>query len=288
LNEHYRCHPDIISFSNEYYYGRRLTIATDETRLLQHPSIQTRIVWHQVKGKTIHTKSPYNEEEAEKVAEEILKILGAPVPVNASLGVVTLFRAQTEIITEKLNAFQSIYDTNITIGTAHRFQGDEKDIIVFSPAVSEGVKPGTLHWIQTTSQLLNVAVTRARSYLIIVGDRDACSQQRGPLNNLAEYVETRMMNTGRFDSQSKQTMYEELKKHDLPVTSHNMIKGKTPVCIDFALLVNGSRYALEMQGSRAKIHEKLLREDGWKIRRFSEYDIVHNLPQVIEEIKRLC
>ncbi len=75
LNEHYRCHPDIVSFSNEYYYGQKLTIATDETRLLHHPSLHTRILWHHVKGKTVHAKSPYNEEEAEKVVEEILKIL---------------------------------------------------------------------------------------------------------------------------------------------------------------------------------------------------------------------
>src|SRR5690606_40776991 len=61
--------------------------------------------------------------------------------------------SQTEIITEKLKKFHDIVETDITIGTAHRFQGDEKDIILFSPAVSEGVKPGTLHWIQTTNQL---------------------------------------------------------------------------------------------------------------------------------------
>jgi len=288
LNEHYRCHSDIISFSNDYYYGRKLTIATNESRLLHHPSIQTRIVWHQVKGKTVHAKSPYNEEEAEKVAEEILKLLGATPPVNASLGVVTLFRAQTEMITEKLNAFQDIYDTNVTIGTAHRFQGDEKDIIVFSPAVSDGVKPGTLHWIETTSQLLNVAVTRARSYLIIVGDRDACTQTTGPLNNLAEYVETRMMDTGKFESREKQMLYEELKKQSIPVTSHYMIKAKPPVHIDLALFINGNRYAIEMEHDREKTHEKLLRTDGWKIRRFPEHEILYNLPQVIEEIKRFC
>ncbi len=81
------------------------------------------------------------------------------------MGIVTLFRAQTEMITEKLNTFQDVFETNITIGTAHRFQGDEKDIIVFSPAVSEGVKPGTLHWIQTTNQLLNVAVTQSTKFV---------------------------------------------------------------------------------------------------------------------------
>ncbi|MCX6663507.1 MAG: AAA domain-containing protein, partial [Euryarchaeota archaeon] len=288
LNEHYRCHPDIVSFSNEYYYGRKLTIATDETRLLQHPSLNKRIVWHQVKGKTVHAKSPYNEEEAEKVVEEILKILEIVTPLNASMGIVTLFRAQTEMITEKLNAFQDVYETNITIGTAHKFQGDEKDIIVFSPAVSEGVKPGTLHWIQTTSQLLNVAVTRAKSLFIIVGDQEICTQTAGPLKNLSEYVKTKMMNNGVFDSLTKQILYTELKKQGISVTSNYWIKGKTPSHVDFALFVNGNRYAIEIKDDQKRTNEKQLTADGWKIRRFLEEDIHNNLAQVMEEIKRLC
>jgi hypothetical protein len=288
LNEHYRCHSDIISFSNEYYYGRKLAVATNETRLLYHPSIPGRIAWCQVKGKTIHATSPYNKEEAEKVVEEILKILGATPPLNASLGVVTLFRAQTEMISEKLTTFQGIYDTPITIGTAHRFQGDEKDIIVFSPAVSEGVKPGTLHWIDTTRQLINVAVTRARSYLIIVGDREACTQALGPLNNLAEYVEARMMNTGTFDSPVKQKLYDELRTQGIPVTSHYVIKGKPPIHLDFALFINGNQYAIDVIRDRETFDGKQLRGNGWKIRRFLEDDILHNLSSVIEEIKRCC
>ncbi len=203
LNEHYRCHPDIISFSNEYYYERKLTIATDETKLLHHPSFHRRILWHHVKGKTVHSKSPYNEEEAERVVEEILKINEVALSVHASIGIVTLFRAQTEMITEKLNKFRDLFEIDIIIGTAHRFQGDEKDIIVFSPAVSDGVKQGTLHWILSTSQLLNVAVTRARSLFIIIGDQDVCRQTTGPLRNLCDYVESRNTLSLRTDSPDK-------------------------------------------------------------------------------------
>jgi superfamily I DNA and/or RNA helicase len=123
--------------------------------------------------------------------------------VHASIGIVTLFRAQTEMITEKLNKFQDLFEIDIIIGTAHRFQGDEKDIIVFSPAVSDGVKQGTLHWILSTSQLLNVAVTRARSLFIIIGDQDVCRQTTGPLRNLCDYVESRNTLSSRTDSPDK-------------------------------------------------------------------------------------
>jgi len=288
LNEHYRCHSDIISFSNEFYYERKLTIATDESRLLVHPALSAHISWFPVKGKTVHAQSPYNTEEAEKVVEEILKILGTTTQANASLGVVTLFRAQTEMIAEKLQAFQDVYDTRITIGTAHKFQGDEKDIIVFSPAVSEGVKPGTLHWIETTNQLLNVAVTRSRSYLMIIGDKDTCAQSIGPLNHLAEYVETRTPHAAAFESPLHQRFYEALKNQGVPITTHYIVPGKPPVHLDFAFFVNGCRYVLEITNKHKTTHESRLREDGWRIRRYCESDIMDDLPSVIEEIKRLC
>ena len=288
LNEHYRCHSDIISFSNDYYYGRKLIIATDEKRLLQHPLITSRILWQNVKGKTLHTKSPYNEIEAEKVAEEILRILGSVPALNASVGIVTLFRAQTEIIAQKLKIFSDVYHTDIVIGTAHKFQGDERDIIVFSPAVSADVKPGTLHWIQTTSQLLNVAITRARSLFIIVGDHEVCSQATGPLQHLAEYAETMNRKNVGFTVPYKQVFFEELMKHKIPVVSHYCILGKTPTQIDFALFVNGNRYAITIDSEEMKTDMKHIRNEGWKVRRFSEQDIIEKPVEVIEEINRLC
>jgi GTPase SAR1 family protein len=288
LNEHYRCHPDIVSFSNEYYYGRKLIIATDETRLIHHPLFQTRILWHHVKGKTIHSKSPYNEQEAERVVEELLKILEVVSSIHASLGIVTLFRAQAELIAEKLKKFQEVFESDITIGTAHRFQGDEKDIVVFSPAVSEDVKPGTLHWIQTTSQLLNVAVTRARSMFLIVGDQEICGHASGPLKNLYEYVQAKETKIPAVHSPTQKIFYSETKKHHIPIAPYYSTNRNTPYQVDFALFANGKRYALEIGDTQGKNNHQQLQSEGWKIRKFSEKDITDNLTEVIEQLKRLC
>jgi hypothetical protein len=288
LNEHYRCHPDIALFSNEYYYRRKLTIATDETRLLHHPLLHGRILWCPVKGKTVHAKSPYNEEEAERVVEELLRLLELISSTHASIGVVTLFRAQAEIITEKLKKFQDLFEADITIGTAHRFQGDEKDVIIFSPGVSEGVKPGTLQWIQATNQLVNVAVTRARSLFLIIGDQDVCKQTTGPLRNLLEYVELRSNTPEIMTSPLKQKLYEELKKQEIPVIPNYWINENTPMLIDFALFVNGKRYAILLSDSLIDNKKDLLKKDGWRMRRFTTQDLQNDLAMVIEEITRLC
>lgn len=288
LNEHYRCHHDIVEFSNEYYYNRKLSIATDETRLLMHPTITKRILWHQVKGKTVHAKSPYNEEEAERVVEETLNLLNLISEKKASIGIVTLFRAQTDLITEKLQKFQDLFEQDITVGTAHRFQGDEKDIILFSPAISEGAKPGTLHWIQTTNQLLNVAVTRARSLFVIIGDQEVCRQTTGPLRNLSDYVDLTRITLDQSDSLEKKTLDEAFRNHQIPAIPNYLIAAKTPFHVDFALFVNGKRYAIQIRDHQRNRERKSYKDQSWKFRWFTEEEVLENTPSVIEEIKRLC
>ncbi len=46
--------------------------------------------------------------------------------------------------------------------------------MVFSPVLGPGLREGSLRWLQTTRNLLNVAVTRARIGLIVVGDWEFC------------------------------------------------------------------------------------------------------------------
>ena len=288
LNEHYRCHPDIISFSNEYYYDNKLTIATDETRLLQHPTLEKRILWHHVKGKTIRSESPYNEEEAERIVEETLQMLSLGSTEEVTLGIVTLFRAQCEIIIEKLQKFQDLFTKSITVGTAHRFQGDEKDIILFSPAISAGAKSGTLQWIQTTSQLVNVAVTRARSLFVIVGDQEVCRNTTGPLKNLSDYVDLATAHQNIIDSPTKETLYHELKKNGVSVIPNYLITTEPMFRADFALFVNGKRYLIQIRDSNLPRSIPRRKEENWRIRCFSEQQLLTNLPEVIEEIKRFC
>ena len=71
LNQHYRSYRDIISFSNEYFYDKKLNIMTDESKLIPDSVHPKGVKWVDVRGKTSQTKSPYNKEEA----IEIIKIL---------------------------------------------------------------------------------------------------------------------------------------------------------------------------------------------------------------------
>lgn len=300
LNEHYRSHPDIISFSNKYFYERKLNILTDENNLISEKYVKKRISWNDVKGKTVHSKSPYCIEEADKVVDQVIELLEKfhqSNLKNVSFGIVTLFRAQMELIIEKIKKIEHLKDMNITVGTAHRFQGDEKDIIIFSPAISEGVKRNTLNWIHSTNQLLNVAITRAKSGLIIVGDKQKCSEAKGLLGDLVEYVETNRTTEINFDSSIERVLYDELVKNGIKITPQYWIKikDKKPYRLDFALFINSRKYDIEIDGDKAHsqsddydiLRDTHLRMEGWKVRRFQANEIQNNLAGVVEEIKRL-
>jgi len=294
LNYHYRSHKDIISFPNEHFYDNKLNIMTDESNLIPDGIYPNGIKWFDVCGKT---KNLSNEEEAIKVIS-ILKEYQKSNLNKKSFGVVTLFRAQAELIEGIKNKAKELKDMDITVGTAHRFQGDEKDIIIFSSAISQGIKQAALHWIHTTTQLLNVAITRARSLLIVVGDKKKFIEAGGYLKSLVEHAESKTQSEPIFDSDIEYDLDKRLKKEGIKVLPQHetRIRNGKPYRLDFALFINNTKYDIEVDGDKAhsqKIESDLLRDihlrmDGWKIRRFPASEIYNNLDKVIEEIKRLC
>jgi superfamily I DNA/RNA helicase len=104
---------------------------------------------------------------------------------------VTPFRLQMDKIRERLERRprHSSVAGKVVVGTAHRFQGDECDIMVFSPVVSDGMLPRLVRWVADTDELLNVAITRARGALHVVGDMRACLEAGGSLAAFAASVQ---------------------------------------------------------------------------------------------------
>ncbi len=197
LNEHYRSDSRIIGFSNQEFYDNKLIIRTDlsqrnipKTFLNQFGGI----FWLHTNGEVMYPSngSLYNGSEIDfiqLVLPQLMEALDRHGLGKASIGIVTPFRAQEEKIKNQVIA-QFGLDERITVGTAHKFQGDEKDFMIFSTVVGEGTKDGTINWLENTRNLLNVAVTRARICLLVVGDFNFCMELDDGhcFRRLAEYV----------------------------------------------------------------------------------------------------
>ncbi|MFY1685025.1 AAA domain-containing protein [Micromonospora sp. WMMD730] len=181
LDEHYRCHPDIVNVPNREVYQGRLTVLTDPARLAAPADPAVR--WRDVPGRYSPgaTGSGYNQVELDAVVTEVRDLRGAYPDV--SIGVVTPLAAHQRRLSAALNA-AGLTD-NLLCATIHKFQGSERDIMVVSPIGAHGVPDRTRGWLVHQTNLWNVAITRARSQLVVVGDRSWWSAQRGLLTALA-------------------------------------------------------------------------------------------------------
>ena len=107
-----------------------------------------------------------------------------------SIGIISPFRAQVELIKHSL--MQVLSDTiikkyKIDVGTAHTFQGDERDIMIVSWAIAGNSHSQSLTFLQRPN-LFNVAITRARKKLFCFISKDPKTLQEGLLRSYMEYM----------------------------------------------------------------------------------------------------
>ena len=187
LRYHYRCYSPIIGYSNDMFYGgmmgARLEVRTDTRKLKGNPQ---GIVLVDVKGKQVNDNVNVNEAEAKKSIE--LAVQAAKSYPDVTIGIVTPFRHQAE----KINSLiPDIYADRIEANTVHKYQGDEKDVMIYSLVVTSNSPDRKIYWIDNiVPNLVNVAVTRAKSTLYVVGNIDyimAHSNANKPLGNLVRY-----------------------------------------------------------------------------------------------------
>lgn len=170
LDEHYRCHPEIAEFFNTQFYGGALRVLT----AVQSTTADTTprgLSFVDVRGRTGRGEKggAYNEPEAQAIVDWVQKHLNEA----GTLGVVTPFAAQAAHVRRRLESILGpavIEARNVTVGTAHRFQGDERDTVLLSLVLSDGANEKTARWVETQRNLVNVAVSRAKQSLVVFGD----------------------------------------------------------------------------------------------------------------------
>lgn len=165
LSYHYRCHPKIIAFNNKKYYNNKLNVKSfsSEKEPLEF----------------IHCESDNTglKNTSSSEAKEIVHYV--KTNPDKTIAVITPFVNQRNKINEVLNQ-NGI--TNVECGTVHAFQGDEKQEIIFSLALTNKTGEKTYGWLKNNKELINVATSRAKEKLVIVGDKNQINR----LHNLGE------------------------------------------------------------------------------------------------------
>jgi len=318
LRDHHRSHSDIISFSNQHFYEGRLRVATRYNSLRLISPKEPTVRWINVKGKVNRPESggAYNTQEAMRVVEEIERLV-VQQGYSGSLGVVSPFRAQANLIRELTYKRENLIDrltrNDFLADTVHRFQGDERDVMIFSPTVSDGTAEGAFNFLRNNPNLFNVAITRARAGLLVVGDQEvAANSGVDYLSKFAKYVMESRGQDGsqRFNpnlygpdyppvarpelvSEWEKVLYKALYKAGIKAIPQYDVE---KYILDFAILngqrklnieVDGERYHRNWDGElcwRDQIRNQRLIELGWDIMRFWVYQIRDDLDYCVDRV----
>jgi very-short-patch-repair endonuclease len=321
LLDHHRSHADIIEFSNQQFYEGRLRVATRYTALKPVTKNDYGVKWVDVKGRVKRPSSggAINEIEVSAVIKILEEIL-IDQKYSGHVGVVSPFRAQANAISvaAKSNAklTEALTRVEFLSDTVHKFQGDERDIIIFSPVVSSGISNGGLGFLRSNGNLFNVAITRARAQLVVVGDLSFCSNcDIDYLANFAKYTQDLKESEGKISSYNppsdngskypvvtnpesvsdwERLLYSALYESGIKTIPQYQVE---KYALDFAIVLGDRRLNIEVDGERYhrnwtgelcrrdQIRNQRLYELGWDVMRFWVYEIRDDLPGCISKVK---
>lgn len=223
-----------------------------------------------------------------------------------TIGVVSPFRTQVnkirELIHKDTDLVSRMNSINLLINTAHGFQGDERDIIIFSPVVSNNITSGATLFLSKEENVFNVAITRARAHLIIIGNKHACLKSGIPyLEKFTQYVidlEDKYSNKYPevSNDELEEMFYNKLINNNINVIPQYQTCGYS---LDFALITTkGNKLDIELDEknyhkqwngeilSADRIREQKLYNDNWSIIRFWAYEIINHSDACIKKIQK--
>ncbi len=305
LDLHFRSHDLIADYCNEAFYSKSLHVVTVTDRLKIPPGMSPGIHWTHVVGKMQPGQTGvWCLEEIEAICRE-LEVL-AKSGYRGTIGVVTPFRQQMIRLRDKLDAGNSLppdflEQVRFLASTAHGFQGDERDLILFSLCGGPELPDGSTIFLRENPNLFNVAVSRARAVLHVVGNRDWALACGVPfIENLARRTMPGTGNSNRrqrnqYQSPWEKTLEEALQKAGIKTTPQYPIAGRF---LDLAVLgprkidieVDGESVHRTAGGGRNDDdhwRDLQLKSLGWEVCRFWIYELRENISQCVQRVEKL-
>ena len=196
LKIQYRMNDEIMKFSSDWFYHGALTSAP-EVKYRSILDYDTPIVWVNTEGMDCNEEfvgesfGRINKQEANLSIEEVKKYINKIgkerlLEERIDFGLISPYKAQVQYLRQLIrkDAFFKPFRSQITINTVDGFQGQERDVILIS--LVRANEDGQIGFLNDLRRM-NVAITRARMKLIILGD--ASTLTKHPFyKRLYEYI----------------------------------------------------------------------------------------------------
>lgn len=303
LNEHFRCHDDIINYSNFIIKDYNLFPKTYwKNEYLQNTWIPIGIHWIE----DIKNDNPENTKRNENEAESIIKYLKKILQVvwdKVSIWIIAPFRNQVNYINELIRKNKLEWYKNILVDTVHKFQWDEKDIILFST-----VYPNTKAYdFLNDVNLLNVAVSRARNSFLIFWDKQAIKNYKWQnweellYTTLIKYIESvnkwkEIIKYKKYDTEFEKLFFEELEKAWI-IFDYQFPIYEWKYNLDFRIKLKWANNYLNLeldwwihnkQKSYDFTRNRKVEKLWYKVIRYSNSYMKENMWEIIEWLKKIC
>lgn len=164
LKEHYRCHPKIINFCNQKFYGNALVILSEDNG-------EENVLEVYVSSAGNHARGHYNQREIDIITNEILPHTTIE---PQEIGIITPYNKQKAHLQNAVGEIEA--------DTVHKYQGREKDLIIIATTNNQ-----SNNFIDD-SKMLNVAITRAKKQLKLIVSYDVCHKQNTNINDFIRYI----------------------------------------------------------------------------------------------------
>ena len=171
-----RMHPEVALFANRAFYGGRL-IPVGLPHQLEDSDTVCRLAFYPSIPEKTGTSTKINHSEARIVADLVARIYEdcrIDFDEARTLGIITPYRSQIALIKKEIAALGIPALNRIMVDTVERFQGSERDVIIYSCCINSYFQlkfvsnlteeDGTL-----IDRKLNVALTRARKQMFVTG-----------------------------------------------------------------------------------------------------------------------
>ena len=177
LKEHYRCHPKIIQFCNKQFYDNELIPMTEDKGENALSLIITSLGNHMR-----YLKNQREIESVLKTKDNYGFINSGESSEGYSIGFIAPYNNQ-------INLAKSMMPETIVKNTIHKFQGRECDEIIFSTVLDKKVSSMKQLNFVDNAELINVAVSRAKSKFILVTGQDVFAKNNKHIAALIRYIE---------------------------------------------------------------------------------------------------
>lgn len=281
LDEHFRSLPPIINFSNHEFYNDRIRVMrkdNNDEKVLELAEV--------LDGK-VDFDATRNLPEIEALVKRLHEIIIEDERKNpdnpVSVGIISPFRAQVEqlkISVSKVLSDYMIKKHQIEIGTAHTFQGDERDIILISWAFADNSYMQSLTFLQKPN-LFNVAITRGRNRVINFISRNPRELPEGHFRNYVSFMQEyqnrkQAMLSGEIDENIYKNPLEREVAEKIRELDHKVTAGADIASLSADLLVD-DKFVVEIDGVEDKNGDRIsnmkkqaiIERSGYKVKRIT-------------------